>query len=83
MVCPKRKKKDVFVINSDAQSSLQESENFRPKGVNNQMMPEENWDLYAAGKIVKWIIEQSKLHTGAKYSVGGMGNLDFKSNFSR
>ena len=61
-------KKDVFVINSDAQSSLQESENFRPKGVNNQMMPEENWDLYAAGKIVKWIIEQSKLHTGAKYS---------------
>ena len=49
-------------------SLLQESENFRPKGVNNQMMPEENWDLYAAGKIVKWTIEQSKLHTGAKYS---------------
>ena len=47
------------------------------RGVNNQMMPEENWDLYAAGKIVKWIIEQSKLHAGLNIH-GRDGKLGFQ-----
>ncbi|MEJ6524307.1 MAG: hypothetical protein QNL65_09040 [Opitutales bacterium] len=53
-------KKEAIVMNIDGRASFLTGEKFRPPGVDNQEMPEENWDLYAVGKIVLWVIEQVK-----------------------
>jgi serine/threonine protein kinase len=53
-------KKEAIVMNIDGRASYLTGEKFRPRGIDNQEMPEENWDLYAVGKIVLWVIEQVK-----------------------
>ena len=51
-------RKEVSVMNVDGQASFLTGQKFRPEGVDDQQMPEENWDLYAAGKIVLWALEK-------------------------
>ena len=46
--------KDKF--ESGERLSLDESFKFRPPGVSRTQIPEENWDLFALGKILFWII---------------------------
>lgn len=53
-------KKEVSVMNVDGQASFLMGQKFRPEGVDHEQMPEENWDLYAAGKIVFWALEKVK-----------------------
>ena len=53
-------KKEVSVMNIDGRASYLIGENFRPKGLNHRQMPEENWDLYAVGKIALWVIKKVK-----------------------
>lgn len=58
-------KREVFVMNVDGQTSFAESEEFRPPGVDHQQLPEEDWDLYAVGKVVDWAIgkvQNSSVH---------------------
>ena len=43
-------------IESGERLSLDESFKFRPPGVSRTQIPEENWDLFALGKILFWII---------------------------
>ncbi len=50
-------KKEASVMNIDGRASFEEGEKFRPSGVDPLQMPEENWDLFAIGKIVLWTIE--------------------------
>ncbi len=53
-------KKEVTVMNIDGRASFLEGEKFRPEDIDHQQLPEENWDLFALGKIVFGIIEKAK-----------------------
>ncbi len=46
-----------------AQESLSESGRFRPDSAGLHDVPEESWDLSALGKIARWVIEGSSLHS--------------------
>jgi serine/threonine protein kinase len=63
-------KREAIVMNIDGRASFLTGEKFRPHGIDNQQMPEESWDLYAAGKIVLWVIEQAKKNSTSVHSWG-------------
>jgi serine/threonine protein kinase len=61
-------KKEAIVMNIDGRASFLTGEKFRPLGIDNQEMPEENWDLFAVGKIVLWVIEQVKQNSSSVHA---------------
>jgi hypothetical protein len=50
---------EVFSLNQDGRDSRDEADRFRPGNPDDRDVPDENWDIFALGKIVRWAIEKA------------------------
>ncbi len=49
---------DVSFLNQDGLSSREEADKFRPENLDDPDVPDERWDIFALGKIVRWAIDK-------------------------